>query len=168
MEHALKVIDRMSEWVGKAAGFLVLPLVVVMGYDVVTRYVFNVATVWAYETTIFLFGALSILGIAYALKLRAHINVDVIRRRFPTRVGAIVDLFTSLLFFAFCCALLWKGIEMAWSSLKVLEISSRTSWEPPLYPIKMTIPIAAFLLLLQGLANFIRDLVTAIKGVRAA
>ena len=164
MSHALKIIDGMSEWVGKAASFLVLPLAAVMGYDVVARYIFNTATTWAYETTIFLFGALAILGIAYTHKLNAHINVDIIRRRFPPRFGAIVDLFTSLLFFAFCCVLLWKGVEMAWSSLKVLEISGRTPWEPPLYPIKLTIPIAAFLLLLQGLAKFARDLATAIKG----
>ena len=57
---------------------------------------------------------------------------------------------------------------MAWSSLIVLETSGRTPWEPPLYPIKMTIPIAAFLLLLQGLAGFARNLATVVKGRRTA
>ncbi|MFC1870853.1 TRAP transporter small permease subunit [Chloroflexota bacterium] len=164
MDHALKIIDRISELVGKAASFLVLPLAGVMGYDVIARYVFNAPTIWAHETTTFLFGALSILGIAYTLKVNGHINVDIIHKRFSPRARAIVDIVTSLLFFSFCSVLLWKGFEMAWSSLIVLEFSARTPWEPPIYPIKMTMPIAAFLLLLQGLAKFIRDLTTAIKG----
>jgi len=37
-----------------------------------------------------------------------------------------------------------------------------TPWYPPLYPLKLTIPLAAFLILLQGLAKFVRDLIMAI------
>ncbi|GAH80376.1 unnamed protein product [marine sediment metagenome] len=41
---------------------------------------------------------------------------------------------------------------------------STSVWHPPLYPLKLTMPIAAFLILLQGLAKFIRDLNAAIMG----
>jgi len=45
--------------------------------------------------------------------------------------------------------------------LLLLE-TTETIWEPPIYPLKLTIPIAGFLLLLQGLAKFIRDLIIVI------
>jgi len=76
-------------------------------------------------------------------------------------------LFTWLLFFYFCGLLLWKGGEMAWDSFKVLE-TEPTAFAPPVYPIKMMIPLGALIILLQGLAKFIRDFNLAISGKEGA
>jgi TRAP-type mannitol/chloroaromatic compound transport system permease small subunit len=91
------------------------------------------------------------------------VNVDILYHRFTPRTRAVIDLFTWLLFFYFCGLLLVKGWEMAWDSFQVRE-TEPTSFAPPVYPIKMTIPLGALLILLQGLAKFIRDLNLAITG----
>ena len=53
--------------------------------------------------------------------------------------------------------LLIYGGSLAWDSLARFE-HSQSAWNPPLYPAKLMIPLAALLLLMQGLAKLIRDI----------
>jgi len=161
VSSALRFIDTISDWSGKIVSFIIVFMITFMGYEVVLRYIFNAPTLWVFETVQFLFGAFCILGGAYALRHRAHVNMEVVYVRFPLRMRAIVDLITSTLFFFFIVVLLWGGWEFAWRSVQTLE-TTFTPWNPPLYPLKLTIPIAASLILLQGLAKFVRDLIVAI------
>ena len=163
MERFLQEIDRINEKTGKAVSYLILFLVGVILYEILVRYLFNSPTIWAHETSQMIYGAYVILLGGYVLQRGGHVNVDILYHRFKPRTRAIIDLFTWLLFFYFCGLLLWKGGEMAWDSLKVLE-TEPTSFAPPVYPIKMMIPLGALLILLQGLAKFIRDLTLAITG----
>ena len=163
MKRFLKTIDRISEQSGKAVSFLIVFLVFVILYEIFVRYLFNSPTIWAHEIAQMIYGAYVILLGAYVLQRGGHVNVDILYHRFRPRTRAIIDLFTWLLFFYFCGLLLLKGGEMAWDSLKVLE-TEPTSFAPPVYPIKMMIPLGALLILLQGLAKFIRDLTLAITG----
>ena len=134
-----------------------------MVYEVVARYGFNAPTVWAYELTIFLFGACMIIGGAYAHRYGAHVNVDIVYGRLSPRGKAILDLLTAAIFFLFVGILLWRGWEFGLTSVRNLERSD-TLWAPPYYFFKMTLPIGAGLVFLQGLAKFIRDLTTAVTG----
>jgi len=161
VSSTLRLIDTISDWSGKIVSFMLVFMVAFMSYEVVLRYIFNAPTRWVFETVQFLFGAFCILGGAYALRHRAHVNMEVIYVRFPLRMRAIVDLITSTLFFLLIVVLLWGGWEFAWRSVQTLE-TTFTPWNPPLYPLKLTIPLAAFLILLQGLAKFVRDLIMAI------
>lgn len=156
------LIDTVNEWVGKIVSYLILFMMAIMVFEVGARYVFLSPTIWAHETSSFLFGVGVMLGGGYTLLYREHVNMDIIYNRFSLRSRATVDLITSILFFSFCIALIWKGAEWAWRSLLLLE-ASYTVWAPPFYPIKLMIPIGGSLLLLQGLAKFIRDLTTAIR-----
>jgi len=118
---------------------------------------------WAHGTSQRLFAIYYVLGGAYVLRYKDHVNVDLIYSRFPLRTKAILDLITSLAFFAFCGVLLWQGLGFALTSLSQLEPDD-TPWRAPVYPVKLMIPVGALLILLQGLANFSRNLVTAITG----
>ena len=157
MKRFLKVIDRISEQSGKAVSFLIVFLVFVILYEISARYLFNSPTIWAHEIAQMIYGAYVILLGAYVLQRGGHVNVDILYHRFHPRTRAIIDLFTWLLFFYFCGLLLLKGGEMAWDSLKILEYS-QTIWGPPIYPVKLTIPIGALFLLLQAIAQFLRNL----------
>ncbi len=159
----LRVIDHISNWSGKIGSFLILFMIAIVVYEVVLRYVFDSPTLWAHETAQFIFGAMTILGGAYALFHGAHVKMDVLYSRFSPRTKAILDLITAFLFFIFCAVLLWTGGEEAWESIALLE-RSNSQWRPPIYPIKVVVPVAAFLILLQGLAKFIRDLITTATG----
>jgi len=161
------IIDMISEWSGKLVSFLLLPLIAFIMYDVLMRYVFNRPTDWAHELSYLMFGTIWIIGGAYALVKGSHVKMEVIYNRLPLRRRAIIDLITAPLFFVFIGILLWKGWDLAWSSVLRLE-HSNSFWSPPLYPVKMMIPLGAFLLLLQGVVRFIRDAIIATTGREAA
>jgi len=161
----LKCIDAISEWSGKGASYLILPGILILSWEVVSRYAFNNPTMWAHGTSQRIFATYYILAGAYVLRHNQHVKVDIIYNRFSLRKKAIFSLIGSIFFFSFCGVLLWKGIDFAWTSLSQLE-PDETPWRAPLYPFKMMIPIGAFLILMQGLAKFIRDLATAITGRR--
>ncbi len=167
LQKVLHLIDAANEWTGRVFSFLIIFMTAAIMWEVVVRYGFNSPTIWVHETSGFLFGAYILLGGGYTLLYQDHVNMDIVYKKWPLRTKAIADLITSFLFFSFSVVLVWKGAEMAWESLKVLEVSS-TPFAPPLYPVKLTIPIGAFLLLLQGSAKFARDLITAFTGREAA
>ena len=161
------IIDMVSEWSGKLVSFLILPLTAFVVYDVVMRYVFNAPTDWAHELSYFMFGTLWIIGGAFALVKGAHVKMEIVYNRLPLRWRAIIDLVTAPLFFVFIGILFWTGWELAWSSVLRLE-HSNSFWSPPVYPVKMMIPLGAFLLLLQGTVKFIRNVIITATGKEAA
>ena len=163
LASCLNIIDNISEWSGRFAAFLIPCLVVAMFYEVVARYGFNSPTRWAHETSIFLFGSSMILVGAYTLRYRAHVNVDLIYGRFSPRGKAILDLISSVLFFTFIVILVWKGWDFGLTAVRHFEHTD-TLWSPPIYYFKMTLPIGATLIFLQGVAKFIRDASIAVTG----
>ena len=159
----LNTIDSISEWSGRIIIFL-LPIVVLeMTYEVVVRYGFNAPTEWSYEVTIFGCGTIIIIGGAYTLLHKGHVNVDLVYSHLSLRRKAILDLISSVLFFLYVGVLVWLGGKIGVKSVMFFEHSD-SLWAPPLYFFKMALPVGASLLLLQGLAKFIRDLATAVTG----
>jgi len=124
---------------------------------------FHFPFLWPHETAVFIFGAYIVAAGAYVLLHGGHVNVDIFQRRFSLRTRAIVDLGTAIFFFLFCGLLVWQSAKMGLTSVRLLE-KTQSAWAPPIYPVKMFLPIAAFLLLMQGLAIFIRNLRIAITG----
>ncbi len=159
----INFIDTLNDWVGKICAFLVYPMMLVLVYEVVMRYGFNRPTIWAHETSCMLYGAHFVLGGAYALRWGAFVNVEAIYIKFSARTRAVLDLFTWTLFYAFVGTLLWFSAPWAWDSLRVMEYASST-WGPYVWQIKLTIPLAAFLVLLQGITRTIKDLYLALTG----
>ena len=159
MRCLLHVLDNIGDWSGKIISPLLAAVIVILIYEIVMRYVFNTPTNWAHETSQFLFASYALLSGAYTFRHRLHVNMDIIYNRFSPRMKAIVDLLTSFIALCFIISLLWWGGLTAWESVQLRETST-TNWAPPLYPVKLMLPLGAALLLLQWLAKFIRDLIT--------
>ncbi len=161
----LRIIDAISEWVGKITSFIIILMIVVVIWNVVMRYVFNSIAAWQHISVCSrLLPVYVILGGAYTLLTKAHINVDIFYRRFPLRMRGIIDLVTSILFFLFCIALLWRAVEGSMDlPLWQILFSPSLSWL-----VILAVPIGVSLLLLQGLVKFIRDLIIAITGKELA
>jgi len=163
--NVVRIIDTTSEWTGKMVSFLIVFAMLVLLYEIVSRYVFHAPTLWAHEVSHHFYGAHFMLGAAYALLHQMHVRTDVIVGRLSPRAQAVVASIASLVFFYFIGLLLWNGGLMAWTS--ILRNEHVTSvFRSPLWPAKLTIPIGAFLLFMQGIADFIRNTYYASTGRR--
>jgi TRAP-type mannitol/chloroaromatic compound transport system permease small subunit len=127
------------------------------------RYVFHLPTLWVSESMVFGAGLTYVLGAAWALQDNRHVKIDLIYGRLTLRQRAIIDSITFVFFALYMGVFLWATSVYARRSLSVLETSG-SAWDPPVYPIKLALMFGVILLLLQGIAKFIRDLHYAIKG----
>jgi TRAP-type mannitol/chloroaromatic compound transport system permease small subunit len=159
----LDFVDTLNDWVGKVLWFGIIIMTIVVLSEVIRRYFFNAPTVWGNELTQLVFAVYVVLSGGHILRWKGHVNVDILYNHFSTRNKAIIDTFTFILFLLFCGMMLVYGSSLAWESLSMLERSD-SAWRPPLYPVKMMIPLGALLLLLQGIAKLIRDILTITGG----
>ncbi len=163
-----KFIDRLSEWIGKASAWLIPLLIAELVYDTIARYVFNAPTAWSYDISYMLYGAAFMGGASYTLLLDEHVRIEVIYEKVSRRSRAIIDAIGYVIFFfPSMGALLYFGTEFTIKSWKLLETSGESMWSPPIYPFKTIIPITALLLILQGIVQFIRCLVSIKKGKKS-
>ena len=165
MEKVFRVMDAISEWTGKLASFLMAGLVVAICYDVALRYIFNAPAAWGFDITYMVYGAYSMLGVAYCEKLKGHVRMDLVYTSLSTRAKAWVDVICYiLLFFPFLIILTYMCGDHALWSLQAGERSSGSVWRPLLGPFKLIITFGFVLFILQGLVSFLRALRVAIKG----
>jgi len=160
-----KFVDRISEWAGKASAWLIPLLIAELVYDTIARYIFNAPTAWSYDISYMFYGASFMGGAAYTLLLDEHVRIEVIYERVSTKSRAIIDAIGYVVFFfPSMGALLYFGTEFTIKSWKILETSGESMWSPPIYPFKAIIPVTVLLLIIQGIVQFVRCLVTIAKG----
>jgi len=164
LKRLLCIIDDISEWIGKIFNWTVALLVLLVVLEVILRRIFNRPTIWNFEVTIQLYALYFMVLAGYALLHKSHVAVDILYVKFSKRTRAVLDVITYLIFFfPFLSVVLYKGISYAANSWQMDE-RSWSVFAPPLYPIKSIIPVMAFLLIIQGIAVFIRQLNLAVKG----
>ena len=159
----LHSIDTLSEWTGRALAFTMPALVIVVMWEVIARSGFDSPTRWSNELSLFLFGGAAILAGAYTYRHKAHVVLDILVSRLSVRKRAVLDIFTSGLFWMFCGFMLYWGWKFAAKAWKLHEMSW-SFWGPPIYPMKTVIPVAAALILLQGAAHLARLVIPAVTG----
>jgi len=159
-------IDRINSWIGKGFALTIFIVTGVILVEVFARGVLGQATTWANETTIYLSACAYLVSGGYALAHRRHVRIDLIYDQLSARTRARLDLFTFLFFCLYVGALIWVGSTLAWSSFLEGE-GTGTPWNPRIWPVKFAIPLAGLLLLLQGIANLLRDLGVARPESRA-
>lgn len=163
LKVCLSVIDKINEWMAKVMSWAVILIIASTVYEVVMRYLFSAPTEWSFEFNYLVHGAYFLLLGAFTFAIRGHVNVDIFYARFSPRRRAIIDLFTAPVFFFFMLMMFVFGGQFALNSLAFRETLS-SAWAPPIYPVKLVIPVAATMVILQGMAKFIRDLHTALTG----
>ena len=155
----IKYIDGISEWTGVAAAWLVVPLTLVVVYEVVMRDFFNLPSKWGYDVCWMLYGAQFMIGGAYTLRHKGHVRIDIVYNVMSPRTQQIFDSVVYVVFFLFVSIVFtWAGIKFAADAWIVGEKLSTSTWLFPSGFIKTVIPVAYFLLSLQSLAELIRSL----------
>ncbi|QJD60655.1 TRAP transporter small permease subunit [Pseudomonas sp. gcc21] len=155
-------VTKLNDVIGRMVAYLVVPIFAFLILEVFLRYMFNSPTVWTNELTQMLFGAYAVLSGGYLLAHRGHVNVDLFHSQLKPRARAVVDILGSIIFFIFILALLYFGYEMAHESVSSWE-TSYSAWNPPIWPIKVAIPVGATLLLLQGIVKLLQDIAIALN-----
>jgi TRAP-type mannitol/chloroaromatic compound transport system permease small subunit len=157
MRRYIDLIDRLSTAIGKAFGWFILILTFGTCYEVFVRYALNSPTVWSYDLSYNMYGALFIMSGAYTLSMGAHVRADVIYRLLKPRTQAAIDLALFLLFFfPGVLALTVFGFFYAQESWRYQEVSVYSPVDIPIFPLKTLIPLAGMTLLLQGLGEVFR------------
>ena len=87
----IRVIDAFSDWSGKAVAWLILPLVLSLTYEAIARYLFNAPTLWAFDLSYMLYGAIFMLGAHYTLLKGAHIRTDMLWEKFSAADQGRID-----------------------------------------------------------------------------
>jgi len=156
MDRVIMFIDSLCEKIGKAVAWLVVPLTLGLVYEVAARYFFRAPTVWAFDLSYMLCGTLFMLGASYTLHTGAHVRVDVFHKMLSKRNQAIVDAVLYIVFFfPALFFLMIKGFDWFWYAWQIGERATASPWRPIIYPFKAVIPLASFLLILQGIAEFL-------------
>lgn len=157
-------LDQLSEWTGRIFCWLIVPLTLLIIFEVITRRFFGQPTIWTFEISKFLYAAHFMLIIGYALLYKAHVSVDVLFVRLSPRAQAILSLITSVIFlFLFSAIIMWQGTIFAMTSWAMKEITWSV-FHPPVYPVKTVVPVTGLFLALQGTSDFIKGLVFLVKG----
>jgi len=162
----IRIIDTFTDLTGTVVSWLAIPLVGGVTYEVIARYVFNAPTIWSFDLTYMLYGALFMLGAAYALHKGAHIRTDFFWDSFSPRTKGLIDSISYIVFFF--PSFLILGIisyHEAHYSFLINETSDQTPWRPILWPFKYVVPIACLLLIIQGFSEFLKSFYMARTGI---
>ncbi len=151
---AVTALNRAAFYLAISLVYLIVPVMLI---DVIARYGFNAPTVWGMELATLLFGPYFLLAGPYVLHLKGHVAMDILRQRLDLRADRAVELVNLPIIIAFCAILLWFSLPAAVDSFNYRE-TSFSAWNPPIWWTKAAVPLSLVLMLLQGLAEFLRVL----------
>lgn len=165
MAFIVLVVDTLNLWIGRAVAWLVLPLMLAMVYEITARYFFAAPTIWAYDLSRMLYGAMFMLGAAYALARGVHIRADFIYRNWSVRTQGRIDAALYLILY-FPALLIFAKVAFDYAAVAITrgERGMDTAWMPPLGPIKAALAAGVLRLLLQGVAELCKSWYAATKG----
>lgn len=162
--HLLQRLERLSDVAAVIGAMLMIPLVGIMVYEVLSRYLFSAPTTWAFELSYMLMSGIFSLGFAYALKYRQHVNVDFIYGALSPRWRAVVDLAGYVVFLP-CTVWLSLGLfNYALRAYRSGEVSGISAWNPVVWPLRAVLFAGFAFLSLQVLIDAIRCVRTIATG----
>lgn len=165
MRSFIFAIDKISTWVGHAFAWCIIAMAVGVGYEVFMRYALRAPTTWAFDLSYMMYGALFMMGGAYALSRDSHVRGDVFYRQWQPKTQATIELILYIIFFfPGVLALIIAGWKFAGRSYGWQEVSSMSPANVPIWQFKMLIPAAGMLLLMQGMAEVCRCIICLREG----
>jgi TRAP-type mannitol/chloroaromatic compound transport system permease small subunit len=153
-------VDRLNRWVGRFAMYLFFVLAAIMLYSTLSRALFDAPVNWALEMSQFVLSAYYLLGGAYSMQEDAHVRMDLIYGRLSPRRRAAIDAFT-IIFVVFYLVVLFWGSVSSTSYAITYNQKNYSAWSPVLWPVKVVMAIGIFLMLLQFVSQFFKDLAAA-------
>ncbi len=156
----VRVVDYLSTRFGRIAMYLIFLMIGTLLTDAVTRNVLNIPLFWCVELAQFTLAAYYIMGGAYSIQLDTHVRMDLVYDRLSERNKARMDCFTATFLVVYLIVLLIGSIS---STIYAIETNQRlfSMWNPSVIPIKVIMVLGIFLILLQAISTFFKDLAKA-------
>ncbi|MFZ2101882.1 MAG: TRAP transporter small permease subunit [Oricola sp.] len=161
MRSYVRFVDGLNHRVGRFSMYLLYLLMGVLLWSSLTKF-FNHNAIWTLEFAQFTMVAYYMLGGPYSLQLDSNVRMDLLYGRWSDRQKAWVDAFSVFALLFYLGVLLYGAVESTIYSLEYAERSA-TAWRPYIAPIKIIMVIGIFLMLLQTIAFFFRD-VARLRG----
>ena len=165
MANSIVKIDKFSKLIGSIVCWILMPLIFAMTYEVLARKLFLAPTIWAYDISRFLYGALFMLGAGYALSKGVHIRADFLYRNFKVKTQGLIDFWLYILFyFPGLLFFFYMTTGFVLESIKRGERGMDTAWMPFMWPIKACLWFGILFLLIQGISELFKSHYAAKKG----
>ena len=151
-----KLIDGLTERVGKSIIWLVLIVTLIAAGNALMRYTINYSSNAFLEIQWYLFSAIFLFGAGYTLLRNEHVRIDLVTGRLSKRAQTWIDIF-GIVFFLLPKAvtvmyLSWSIFVLAWQSHE----QSSNAGGLPLWPVRLLVPIGFFLLVIQSVSELIK------------
>ncbi len=161
MKTIIKICDKISGFFGYIAAWLTSALVLVIIYDVLTRYFLNNSKIWVQELEWHIFALVILLGTAYTLRQNGHVRVDIIYSKLSVRKRALIDLLgVIILLIPFSLFIIYTSKDFVLSSWQCAEGSPDPGGLPARYLLKAMLPFSFLLVIIQGASMFLKALLT--------
>ena len=164
MRRFVGFIELMNDRIGRAMGWVMFALVLLVTGDVISRYLFKTGAVIIQESEWWMFSIIFLSCAGSTFLYDEHVRVDIVYSRVSKKWQHIIDLTGSFIFlFPMCLLLIWTSTWFIRASWEVGEYSPDPGGLPAYYVLKSFIPLGFFLLALQGVA-FVYRKVRAMQG----
>ncbi len=157
-------LEAVTDRIGRAAAWVTLLLVLLVTFNVASRYLFSWGTVWLQELEWHLLPVIALFGITYTLRHGGHVRVDMLYERMGPRAQHLVDLISALVLIAVAVLMIRFSQNYIGQSWRVGEMSPDPGGLPARYALKALIPIGFAVLMIQALAMALRHGVLLFRG----
>jgi TRAP-type mannitol/chloroaromatic compound transport system permease small subunit len=157
----VRFVDAMNRRIGRITMYMIFAMMAVLLYSSISKTFFNPSLV-TLELAQFLMVSYFLLGGPYSMQVGAHVRMDLVYGAWSDRTKTWVDAFTVIFLIVYLGVLLYGGINSTVYSVQYMD-RAPTAWRPYMWPIKSIMTFGVFLMLLQALAAFFRD-VAKLRG----
>lgn len=157
------VVDRMNRWIGRVVMYGIFVMMAILLWSSFTKVGSDLGfdinpSLWTLEMAQFAMVAYYILGGPYSIQMGSNVRMDLLYGEWTDRRKAQVDAITVLFLIVYLVFLLWGGWDSLMYSFQYGGERSSSVWRPYLWPIKLIMVIGIFLMLLQAISEFFKDI----------
>jgi TRAP-type mannitol/chloroaromatic compound transport system permease small subunit len=158
----VRIVDAVNRRIGRITMYMIFAMIGLLVFSSISRGV-SVQPLWVLEMAQFMMVAYYLLGGPYSMQLGEHVRMDLLYGTWTDRTKTAVDCFTVLFLITYLVILFYGGISASSYAIEYGE-RSYSAWRPYMWPIKTIATFGIFMMLLQAIAELIRD-VAKLRGI---
>ncbi|MEL6962701.1 MAG: TRAP transporter small permease subunit [Pseudomonadota bacterium] len=159
----VRLIDRLNRRIGRIVMYGIFVMMAILLWSSLSK-TFFLPSLWTLEMAQFAMVSYYILGGPYSIQLGTNVRMDLLYGNWSPTRKAWFDAFTVCFLIFYLGVLLYGGLSSTSYSLQYGERSA-TAWRPYMWPIKVIMCVGITLMLLQAIAELIRD-IARIRGIK--